>query len=166
MANDGKTLEILQGLAQAYGQTMTPAQVRLMAQALDGITPHALELAAAEYMRTSEWFPKAADLRKLALEYQGIRWGDVLEAEVHACEDKFYLDRTYNPEVIEHIAVAYDRAGKESKAAWVREKSRRWSAILEVEHGETNRTGASDTTARGLPAGAMAAGVSAGAGVV
>lgn len=165
MADEAEILDTLSTLADYFGTEPTDKQLRLYVRALSDLTPDELEHAAAEHIKVNKWFPKVSELRELVEKRtaQKSPQRDELEVELYACEDAFYAGRAYDAGRLEHMAYLYEQVGREHKAAWVREKSRRWAAILEVENAQDgNRTRAGDTAARTLPAGTMAAGVRPG----
>lgn len=136
MAKKSEILGVLGTLADYYGIEPNDAQLGLYVRALSDLTPDELEHAAAEHIKVNKWFPKVSELRELAEKRTAQKppQRDELEAELYALEDNFFQARQYDPARLEHMAQLYDRVGRESKAAWVREKSRRWAAILEVEN--------------------------------
>lgn len=136
MANELEIIEILTLLAEIHGSE--PPSVTGYVWALEDVDAEMLLAAAREATKTVKWFPKPVELREIAGRLERERTADAgrrdyLMIELIDLEDRFYRTRDYDPSRMEQIGGLYERAGHEHKAGWVREKSRRWAAILAAE---------------------------------
>lgn len=140
MANGTDILDVLGTLVDYFAVEPNDAQLRLYVRALSDLTGAELQAAADEYIKTGKWFPKVSELRDIAerLGKQPALQHDLLEAEVIELKDAFLFDGEYNPARMEAIAVLYERAEREYKAAWVRREAANMAAIAEGtgNHGQ------------------------------
>lgn len=141
MATRNQVLEVLTTLSKAFPEKkLEKDTLELYADLLSDIPHNLLVRAADAYIRNSNWFPRIAQLRKVAAELAGtsvftsLTRGTVpdLNQAAVALERDFYLEGYMDEGKWEQLAVEYALAGCAYRVEYTRGKMERLKKIARV----------------------------------
>jgi len=131
MATPDQIQKVLETLTLAYPtKTLDKLSLELYFKYLADIPGHILEGAVDQHIRTSNWFPRIAELHRAATRIGGRddltnlepKHSNNLTALAFELEKAFFREGTFNPEEWGTLAERFERAGRPHRAENIRRK--------------------------------------------